>query len=224
VSLMGALQEGQMMVGSAKYVKGNVLMRDEKGMERTLPIKRASSFTVGDEKLLRVAVGEELRATGGGRTLDGKHRLNTGVVYKCEGFTPEGHLKLDNGWVVDRNFGRFAHGYVSTSHSVQSRTVDCVFIAQTRAGLGAASMEQVYVSVSRGRHSAGIYTDDRSAIVEASSRLSQRRSAVELLSGSSLERTREHAESLVRLRHYESLRNNDRSRARDRGRGRAYER
>lgn len=191
--------------------KGNVRVAGRDGIERTLPVQHAASFTVSEESMMRIAVGETLRASGGGRTMDGRHRLNTGAVYRVQGFTPEGNVRLDNGWIVARDFARWQYGYVSTSHSSQGRTVDWVYIAQGTRSLPASSAEQVYVSVSRGRQGVRLYTDDRRTLIEAVSRLSERRSASDLISAMKpVERTREHAATLTRLRWYEQRNEQDR--------------
>jgi hypothetical protein len=187
--------------------QGRVRVRDAQQRERELPLQRAASFSVHTQAWLRVGVGETIRLTGGGRTLDGRHRLNTGAVHQVAGFTREGHLRLDNGWELSREHSKLAHGYVSTSHAAQGRTVDWVLLAQGSHGLGAASAEQVYVSVSRGKHGVRIYTDDRSALIAAIGQLSQRRSATELLHDQRpAERSAQHAVMLQRLRRYEQQR------------------
>lgn len=215
-----AFKPGERLAVSGRDGKGNVLVKGEDGRNRILPVKMAANFTVSEEKLLRVAAGEQLRATGGGKTLDGKHRLNSGVVYQLSGFTPEGNLKLSNGWIVGRDFARLDHGYVATSHAAQGRTVDWVFVAQSRAALGASSAEQFYVSVSRGREGVRVYTDDRAALAAAIAKTSHRRSAVELTGDTSaVERSRRHAATLVRLRQYERQRSRPEQRSREMERG-----
>jgi len=66
--------------------------------------------------------------------------------------------------VVGRDFGHLDYGYVVTSHAAQGKTVDRVFIGQSAASFGATSREQFYVSCSRGRKSATIYTNDKQAL------------------------------------------------------------
>jgi len=36
-------------------------------------------------------------------------------------------MKLENGWVIDSNFGHWNHGYAVTSHVSQGQTVDFCF-------------------------------------------------------------------------------------------------
>jgi hypothetical protein len=82
-------------------------------------------------------------------------------------FDAEGNLVLANGWTIGRDYGHLAHGYCVTSHSSQGKTVDRVFIGQSSESLPASSREQFYVSVSRGRESAVVYTDDKQALMVA---------------------------------------------------------
>ncbi len=218
-----AFKPGQRFEVIGRDDKGQVRVLGPKGEERVLPIKRAASFQVCEETVLRVAPGEIVRATANGRSADGKHRINNKAVFRVAGFTPEGKMRLSNGWVVGQDFGKFDHGYVNTSHASQGRTVDWVLISQTAQSGAAASAEQVYVSVSRGKQGVRIYTDDRAALVSAVSRLSERRSATELLAGQGpVERSRQHAMTMVRLRAYERQRRDTPARLQARERG--YER
>jgi hypothetical protein len=105
-------------------------------------------------------------------------------MFQIGGFTDSGDIRLANGWVVDKEFGHLAHGYVVTSYSSQGRTVDRVLIAQSSASFPASSQEQAYVSISRGRKQATIYTDDKGALLDAVAHSDERFTATELLSGS----------------------------------------
>ncbi|MCC6971104.1 MAG: relaxase domain-containing protein [Phycisphaerales bacterium] len=152
-----------------------------KRTERSLPLDKSDRFRVFEDRPLPLAVGERLRFTGKGSTKDRKHKIENGATFTLAGFTKDGHLRLHNGWVVRRDFGQLAHAYTSTSHAAQAKTVDVVLISQSMAVAGAASAEQVYVSVSRGKYEARFYTDDRKALVQAVARLSTRMGATELI-------------------------------------------
>jgi hypothetical protein len=89
---------------------------------------------------------------------------------------------LNNDWVLPKDYGNLAHGYCSTSYSAQGKTVDQVFIAQSAESGLAASREQFYVSVSRGREKVTIYTDGKSMLREAIRGSGARLSATELAS------------------------------------------
>jgi conjugative relaxase-like TrwC/TraI family protein len=140
----------------------------------------AARFSVYRRETLSVARGELVRVTANGQTADG-HRLHNGNVYQVAGFSKTGDLRLANGWIVPREFGHLASGLVSTSHGSQGRTVDRVLISESAESFAAASREQFYVSVSRGRHQATIFTDDASALREAVERSEERLSATELV-------------------------------------------
>ena len=128
----------------------------------------------------------------------GKHKLNNGSTYTVKGFTPSGDMVLANGWTIAKECGHVAHGYVSTSHASQGKTVDRVFIAMGGESLRAINAEQFYVSVSRGREKAAIYSDlpsDR--LRTAIQRSDGRKTATELMGRD---------ESLVKATHKEKLR------------------
>ena len=87
---------------------------------------------------------------------------------------------MDNGWVIGRDFGHIAYGYVVTSHASQGKTVDKVLIGQSHLSLPASDRQQLYVSVSRGREQAMIFTDDKQALREAVARDRERLTATEV--------------------------------------------
>ena len=68
-----------------------------------------------------------------------------------------------------------------TSHSSQGQTADrvLVHIDTKRAGEQLVNRRLAYVAVSRGRHDAQIYTNDKSQLAEALSRDVSHRSALE---------------------------------------------
>ena len=83
--------------------------------------------------------------------------------------------------ILDAEQGNFAHGYVTTSHASQGKTVKHVLIAQSTDYGGAASAEQFYVSVSRGKKSVEIFTDNKAELRDQIQRSHQRLSAFGLL-------------------------------------------
>jgi ATP-dependent exoDNAse (exonuclease V) alpha subunit len=151
----------------------------------------------------RIAAGDLIRITHNGMSLDGKHRLDNGAIYQVKGFDETGNLKLANGWTVGRDFGHFTHGYAVTSFASQGRTVDHVFIAEGQESLPAANNPQFYVSVSRARRSATIYTDDKAALREAVERSDDRITATELAESKLRERVRRRDATLVPQRDVE---------------------
>ena len=148
-----------------------------------LPLDQASRFQTFHPNVLPLARGDIVRVTRNGMTADGKHRLNNGALYTVKRFSAKGDIVLENGWRIDKDFGHLAHGYVMTSHASQGKSVDRVFIGQSADSLRASSREQFYVSVSRGREHATVYTDDKAALLEAVSHSDDRLSATAFVAG-----------------------------------------
>ncbi|MDP9175802.1 MAG: relaxase domain-containing protein [Planctomycetota bacterium] len=159
------------------YVKGERVP----AAQGTLPLDQADKFSVFHAGRIPIAPGEQLRITQNGKTLEGGHRLNNGAIFTVKGFTAGGDIRLTNGWTVAKDFGFLQHGYVVTSHASQGRTVDRVLIAESAQSFPAASAQQFYVSVSRARRQATIFTDDKKALLEAVKHSDDRLSATEFL-------------------------------------------
>ncbi len=191
---------------ATSYEPGDVLVfhQNAKGFRKgqrvvasgeALPLDHVDKFQVYRAGVLPLAVGDVLRITRNGMTADNQHRLNNGALYTVAGFTQSGDVRLTNGWTISRDYGHVAHGYVVTSHASQGKTVDRVFIGQSSDSFPASSREQFYVSVSRGRERAAIYTDDKAALLDAVGRSDDRISATELVNQREL---RSRGEALAR--------------------------
>lgn len=172
---------------------------------------RPGHFSVYSQSHCVLAAGDAVRITGNGwdtvlrdgQRVRGKHRLDNGSLYTVAGFTKEGDVALTNGWVLGKEFGHLAHGYVTTSYASQGKTVDRVLIAMGHESLPAVNAAQFYVSVSRGRERATIYSNlNATTIREAIQRQDERRSATELL-GEQVEQKKRNRRDLVdRMRAY----------------------
>jgi molybdopterin biosynthesis enzyme MoaB len=182
---------------TANYVPGDVLVfhQNAKGFtkgdrvvvgDEPPPVDRAERYQVFRPAELDVAIGDVLRVTQNGKTADGKGRLNNGDLLHVRGFDDAGNIETEERKTIGREFGHLTHGYVVTSHASQGTDVDRVLIAQSADSFGASSKEQFYVSVSRGRQQATIYTDSKLDLLDAVRRSDERLSAVELLSSDML--------------------------------------
>ncbi|MCB1694074.1 MAG: AAA family ATPase, partial [Pseudomonadales bacterium] len=169
----------QFMQNAKGYTKGD---RQVVG-SNDLPLDQSQRFAVFHADRLEIAKGDVIRITAGGTTLDGMHRLDNGGIFTVKEFDADGNLVLANGWKIGRDFGHLAHGYTVTSHASQGHTVDRVLIGESSASFAAASREQFYVSVSRGKRQATIYTDDKEALLEAVSLGDDRVTASEFIRG-----------------------------------------
>jgi conjugative relaxase-like TrwC/TraI family protein len=170
---------------------------------RELPLDQAARFQVFHASTLLLAPGDRVRITHNGTTADGKHRLNNGAIYNVKEFDDGGNIVLNNGWTVGKDWGFLAHGYVTTSHASQGKTVDRVFVGQGTESFAASSREQFYVSASRARERVTIYTGDKEALLDAVKRSDDRLTATEFVNSiphQQIEQWREqHRETITRL-------------------------
>lgn len=146
-----------------------------------LPLDQAAKFQAYRAGSLKLAEGDVLRFTSGGKTADGKHQIRNGSAYKVAGFTEEGDIRLENGWNVAKDYGHFRHGYVETSFGAQGKTVRRVLIGQGTESFPASNMEQLYVSASRAKEKLTLYTDDKGALRGAIKRSSAKLVATDLV-------------------------------------------
>jgi hypothetical protein len=193
------MKKGTRLVVMDKDADGNILVRGGGGRDRTLPLSENARFAVYEGGTLQVARGDRIRVTQGGYA--GSARLSNGRIVEVAGFTGDGNIRTRDGAVIDKAYGHIDYGYSVTSHASQGSTVDHVLIAQSAASGRAASQEQFYVSVSRGRKSAHVFTDDKEALRRAVQLSSARRSAHDLVREESgpAERMAEHMEKQGRL-------------------------
>lgn len=159
-----------------------VTLADAAGNTVSLPLNETARFSVYEEKPIAFAVGDKIRITQNSKSLEGTHLFN-GNTYQVQGFDEKGNIELTSGVTLGKEFGHLDYGYVSTSHSAQGKTSDKVIISQSSMSLRASSMEQFYVSVSRGREAVSIYTDNKDELAQAVSQSNARLSATELLRG-----------------------------------------
>jgi len=179
--------------GSALTVKeirdGKIQLTDKKGKAVPLPLNRAKDFDLYKPGEIALTKGDKIRITRNGFDTREK-RLNNGMDLEVVSVNKEGKVTLKNkasktSYVLDKEFGHISHAHCITSHSSQGKTVDEVFISQPSATFGATDARQFYVSVSRARDVARIYTDDKAALLEHASKLGDRQSAIELVSKNS---------------------------------------
>lgn len=160
------------------------------------PSDDAARFQVFHKKDISIAPGEIIRITRNGSTSDGKHRLNNGALYTVKRFDSGGNIVLSNGWNIAKDYGHLTYGYVVTSHASQGKTVQHVIIGQSSHSLPAASREQFYVSVSRGKEKATIYTDDKDALLQGVKQSNDRLAASDVFEN---KQRRQRAITLCRL-------------------------
>ena len=138
--------------------------------------RRQLSFSPGRFKSIEayraeqrvVAIGERIQFRAPDRSL----KVANGefaTVFQIAGDSAV--LKLDRGRTLKTRLSELQHidyGYASTSHAAQGATVDRVIVnIDTTRGVQLVNRRQFYVSLSRARYDARIYTNDSGALRRA---------------------------------------------------------
>jgi conjugative relaxase-like TrwC/TraI family protein len=139
-----------------------------------VPVAFADRFSLYRPETINLAEGDKIRFTGTVKSIDGKHTLKNGMTKTVAGFTDDGNIELENGWVIASDAGHLTHGYVATSFASQGSTVQRAILAMSSASLPATNQEQMYVSASRAKERMTLYTDSREDVREAIERSSKK--------------------------------------------------
>jgi len=148
-----------------------VELRD--GAERTYDPRRQQGVSVFREEMRSFSIGDRIQFTAPANDLRVANR-ELGTVKSID---EHGHLRLrmDSGRTVELDppsHPHLDHGYAMTSHSSQGQTADRVLI-HVDTELGAKDLlnsRMTYVSVSRGRYDAQIYTNNAQTLAKTLSR------------------------------------------------------
>ncbi|MBT1689874.1 MobF family relaxase [Dawidia soli] len=173
---------------TVRQVKGNqVEIVDDKQKALRLPLNLAQRFEVYERSEMDVSKGDKIRITREGFD-NRKTRLSNGQTLEVLAVKKDGTIKVRNSvskknYSLPGNYGHIAHAHVVTSHASQGKTVDEVYIffSECASSFGAANFKQFYVSVSRGRDRAHIYTDDKAELFLRVQETGDRQSALELV-------------------------------------------
>jgi hypothetical protein len=172
-----------------------------------VPVAEAGKFSLYRPAAISLAAGDVIRFTGTVKTADGDHTLRNGASHRVAGFTPGGNIRLDNGWLVEKDAGHFRHGFVETSFGSQGRTVQRAILAMSSASLPAVNQEQLYVSASRARERLTLFTDDKEAVRRAVQRSSRKLAALDIRPKTRAgESVKKDIERRRRLAYYDRLR------------------
>lgn len=158
-------------------------------VEIDLPLDHAERFQVYEQSEIQLAVGDRIRITRNGHTVDRRMAVTNGQVFTVAGFGEHGSIRVvgdRKGSVVrelPKNFGHLNYGSVMTSHSAQGKDVDKVIVTISALSQMAANAELFYVTVSRGKEEVEIITDDLAGLIESIRRSGERQSGLELEAG-----------------------------------------
>lgn len=151
------------VIGASQH---GVRVQDGRSYDLTVPFAVADKFGVFEESSIEVAKGDKIRVTSNAKSQDGKHKITNSSLHDVKSVGRDGTIKLKSGLSLPPTFGHIDHGYAVTSHKAQGKTVDQVVIVQTALSHAATSAEQFYVSITRGRDSVKIYTDNKKDLKE----------------------------------------------------------
>ncbi len=170
---------------TVKTVSETEILMADKDRVLALPKDRPESYDVFEKATIGLSKGDKLKITRNGFDQD-KKRLNNGQVLEVTAVKKSGKIELRNSlskqtYAIDAAFGHLSHAHCITSYAAQGRTVDEVFIAQPASTFPATDAKQFYVSVSRGREEAHIYTDDKAELMRHAAEIGDRKSAIELV-------------------------------------------
>ena len=154
----------------------HLVVRESDGYERRIDPRRASGFNVGLAREIPVAVGDRLLLRANLKPAG----LRNGDLVEVAGFAADGGIVLKDGRSLPDWFREFSHGYATTSHAAQGKTVDRGLLLMADAGITGGNLKQAYVSNSRFRESQMIYTSDKRAAREAMMRPADRKLALEM--------------------------------------------
>ncbi len=172
---------------SGQFHKGDALVamrgdgcflvaRDSTGRERRLDPRRTGGFDVGLAREIELAVGDRLlvRANLPAAGLRNGDLVEVMAIGKDDGIT------CRDGRILPGWFREFSHGYATTSHAAQGKTVDRGILLMAAEGIAAGNLKQAYVSNSRFRESQMIFTSDEQGARDAMMRPADRKLALEM--------------------------------------------
>jgi conjugative relaxase-like TrwC/TraI family protein len=169
-------------VKSIDAPKNRLTVELQDGTQRTYDPRRQQGVSVFREEMRSFSVGDRIQFTAPANELKVANR-ELGAIENIE---EDGRLrlKMDSGRTVEldpRKHLHLDHGYAMTSHSSQGQTADRVLI-HVDTELSARDLlnsRMAYVSVSRGRYDAQIYTNSAPALGQELSRDVSRSPAIQ---------------------------------------------
>jgi conjugative relaxase-like TrwC/TraI family protein len=174
----GGFQKHEMVSVVAMNPRGLTLERPN-GSRSFFDPRENKGFDVGLPRLLAVAPGERLLV----RANFAPNHLKNGDIVTVKEVKEDGALVLKDDRTIPSYFRQFTHGYASTSHSAQSKTVDHGILVLGDKSFQAANLQQAYVSNSRFRYTQTIFAKDKERAFDAMAKYEERPLALESIKG-----------------------------------------
>jgi hypothetical protein len=140
-----------------------IVVRDEQGRRFSFPPSEMEGFDVGLSRSLPVSIGERLLIRANLK----EHKLFNGNIVEVAGVREDGTIVLKDKRTIPPQFRQFSHGYATTSHAAQGKTINRGIVLMAGEGIKAANLRQAYVSHSRFEESHVTYTTNRRAAMNA---------------------------------------------------------
>lgn len=151
------------------------------GQQQTYDPRRLQGVAIYRENERAISQGERVQFTAPNKELKVANR-ELGTIERIDA-NGEMKIRMDSGRTVEFNLRQHPHldyGYALTSHSSQGQTADRVLIhIDTERGQQMVNSRTAYVSISRGRHDARIYTNDKTDLPYHLSRDVSHRTAIQ---------------------------------------------
>jgi TrwC relaxase len=113
------------------------------------------------------SIDDDDRFTGANRANLKEHKLFNGNIVEVAGVREDGAIVLKDKRTIPPQFRQFSHGYATTSHAAQGKTINRGIVLMAGEGMKAANLRQAYVSHSRFEESHVTYTTNRRAAMNA---------------------------------------------------------
>lgn len=163
----GRFKKGERVEVAGATAQGLRLMKN--GKETVVGYSKADRFMVVRPRRLKVGVGDHLQLKFNGKSEEGRTLAN-GELVRVEKVQSDGRLVVRDDSGVRKTLGAdqriFNHGYAVTSYGSQGKTVDTVLFSDAGAA-GATNQKQWYVTISRGRRQAKVFTSDLAKLRES---------------------------------------------------------
>jgi conjugative relaxase-like TrwC/TraI family protein len=161
--------------------KDAIILMNESGLAVDWKPALASKLSAFTSRTKELTVGEQVRINANMHEVG----LINGDLVIVHAISPEQELitfELQDGRKVSLSSNRplpMDYGYCSTVYSAQGQTCDRILIEADTQNL-TANESTYYVAISRARHEAMIYTDDRESLPMAMSRIFEKSSALSI--------------------------------------------
>ncbi len=167
----------------SKTESGAVMLVNANGETKAAPLDKPDRYEVYTPQQISLSKGDKVLINANSFDRNGK-RLENGDMLEVTAVKSNSLIMLRNSngsmtYQVNQDFGHIAHAHCITSYASQGKTVKDVFIYQPAGTFPATDAKQFYVSVSRGKESVKVYTDDKEELLEYAQELGDRISAIE---------------------------------------------